>query len=427
MMTTTILWLASLLDIVSSFSTSHRYGSTVATASTTKTTAFKLQMALGYGDDEEDAGLGAAKALLFSDQHKAMSDRAEVEASIIQNTMVEMDMPDVTAKARTKAQRGRGSSGGMGGGFGGGKTKTKTKKNKKANAEPVKKPKRPISTETKRLVNAMKEDGVVRIRSAIQPDVASSLREAVMTELELMRDDIRQDPSLSVPYFYVPAEIHFSSSRGYILLPFRDRNSAADSQDAKIVSATQQLLGRGSALGDLFGELCGGPDVAELYDFCSLRTEAGTNRQLIHSDTPYQDPPGLFCAFVALQDVEVPMGGTLFFPGTQVQTDERLQFDVGGSAAEDMLANSSPRCVHMKAGDAAVFDMRILHAGLPNLAEGGSQRILLAVTFRNPAATQDLGHRPNLRPGYIGRYTLDTFQDELETKSPFAHVGNGAM
>ena len=121
------------------------------------------------------------------------------------------------------------------------------------------------------------------------------------------------------------------------------------------------------------------------------------------------------------------MGGTLFIPKTHTRTAARRQFDDGNK--DEMLSAAKPQYTMLKAGDAAFFDMRTLHAGLPNLPaeDGGAKRILMAITFRNLNAKEELGHKPNLRPGYIGRYTLGEFQHELVSESPFANAGNGIL
>ena len=112
---------------------------------------------------------------------------------------------------------------------------------------------------------------------------------------------------------------------------------AADPNGAT-VRALRECLSTGTVLGDLFGsDLCGGGD-AEWYDLTALRTEAGATRQPIHYDTPYQKVPGLFCAFIAMSDVEYSKGATVFLPGTHKNTAERRAFEEGGEAKDAMLS-----------------------------------------------------------------------------------------
>lgn len=357
----------------------------------------------------DDDGLGGARALLFQDQHNSLEQRTEMERQLLEPNMREMKPP---SKKKNKKTRGTAM------GFGAGSTKVvKLSKSQEA---------------TERLASAVEKDGIVLIPGVLSRETAESLRGCVLDEIEHMREEVRADASKSVSYFYVPAEIHFSTPRGYVLLPFRDTDSIAAGPEnvGVIVKAARELLTPGAPLAELFGNVLDGPE-SELYDFCALRTEPGASRQMVHSDTPYQEIPGLFCAFVALQDVKMPMGGTLFLPGTHKQTAERKAFDNGAhdGSRDEMLRQAKPKYTLLKAGDAAFFDMRALHCGLANLSaeQGGAPRLILAVTFRNLDAKMDLGHRPNLRPGYVSTHTLGSFQKELASDWPFVNAGNGLV
>lgn len=351
----------------------------------------------------DEAALGSARARLFDDQHKSMNREAELEQEILEPNMKVMQQ--VSKKKQKQLMK---KSAGVG--FGG----TKPQQSQAGQKVEV-------------YANVLEEDGVVLVPSVLSAESAQSLRDCVINEIEVMRDTIRQEPEKSVSLFYVPAQIHFSTPRGYVLLPFQD--SAAGEQDVgALVRGTRELLGESTMLSKLFSRMCDGED-SQLYDYCVLRTEAGAARQVIHSDTPYQKTPGLFCAFVALQDVSFEMGGTLFLPRTHdtPKSKPRRNFDMGGDDKEKMLRKAKPQYTMLKAGDAALFDMRILHAGLANQLEGGADRYLMAVTFQNPKAEKALGHKPNLRPGYAGRFTLGEFQQELARSSPFDGVGNGLI
>jgi hypothetical protein len=77
----------------------------------------------------------------------------------------------------------------------------------------------------------------------------------------------------------------------------------------------------------------------------------------------------------------------------------------------------------LKAGDAAFLDMHTLHSGLANLPEeeGGSPRILMVVAFRNPKAKHKLSHKSNMRPSFVGKFTLgDVRAEELASEEPFS-------
>ena len=115
--------------------------------------------------------------------------------------------------------------------------------------------------------------------------------------------------------------------------------------------------------------------------------------------------------------------------GTHLNTAARSAIVDGqhDGRRDEMLGKMESRYSLLKAGDAAFFDMRTLHAGTANLleADGGGQRLLFILTFRNRKAKQELGHAPNLRPGYRNRgITLKEMRAELKTDAPFAGKAN---
>ena len=276
---------------------------------------------------------------------------------------------------------------------------------------------------TEARASLLDEQGVVVVPSALQPQTAAALRACCVSERELYHAKVEADPELSPTYFNVPVQSH-DPRRGYLLLPWREAGRGVDALgealgEGPILDAMREALGEGAPLGDLFAKMCGG-EPAKLWDFFALRTEAGAQRQQIHADTPYQKVPPLFCAFIALQDITLAMGPTCFIPGTHKRTAMRKQFDNGlfDGGRSEMLAAARAEYALLSAGDAAFFDMRTLHAGMENLAEedGGAPRYYLVLTFLNPNAKKqsvdEIGHRSNMRPGYVGLYTLGDVRRE---------------
>ena len=131
-----------------------------------------------------------------------------------------------------------------------------------------------------------------------------------------------------------------------------------------------------------------------------------------------------------MSDVEYERGATVFLPGTHEWTEERQAFEEGGPAKDAMLSSKVSAHTALKAGDAVVFDMRTLHAGTANFAveDGGGQRLLFILTFRNTKALGALGHAPNLRPSYRHRgITLEEMRKELNGPEPFAGVAGDGL
>ena len=193
-----------------------------------------------------------------------------------------------------------------------------------------------------------------------------------------------------------------------------------------IAAALGELFGPEAPVGKLFERICGGAD-AQLHDWYALRTEPGSPRQPLHYDTPHQETPALFAAFIALQDVEVAMGPTMFLPGTHLRSSlQRREYDLdrtgGLGRCDAMLAVAAPRFAQLNAGDLVLFDMRILHAGTTNELGTGRQRMMLCVTFRNTAANECvLGHKPCIRPAYFEQITLRS----LRSTEQMSLLGSG--
>lgn len=348
-----------------------------------------------------------------------MGKRAERERELLDPLTKEMQLP-THRKRNPKSSKSKRTSGGSGGGFGG----------KQAAA--------PVRTKEMQLhdlrVDTLKESGVCLVPNVLGADSSDRLYECVADELARAYAAVESDKSACLGRFNVPHET-FDPLRGYLLLPLVDEKSASagEGKDGPLVSALRELLTDDAPLASLFHTMCGGKDGSmhirspDLYDLVGLRTEAGASRQPIHSDTPYQKIPGLFCAFIALTDVRYEQGTTVFLPGTHTGSKgprkayDNARFDP--EASDKMLSEIDSRYTLLKKGDAVVFNMNTLHAGTANydVCDGGGQRLLFILTFRNVKAKEDLGHLPNLRLGYRDRgITLADMQAELNSDDPFA-------
>lgn len=326
------------------------------------------------------------------------------------NTQPMLEPPAKKPKKLSSKKGGKGGGGG-GGGFGKQAAKALT----------------PAEQLHQRRVETVQDDGVCLIPNALSKETAAELLACVSDELSRAYASVEEDPETCVARFNVPKST-FDPLRGYLLLPLVDEASAEEQErSGPIVRALRELLAPGSVLGELFSSTCGGVD-AEFYDLVALRTEPGATRQPIHSDTPYQKIPALFCVFLALQDVRYEMGATVFLPGTHKgPKGPRKAFDDGAfdGSRDEMLSAAQSRYTMLSAGDAAFFNMNTLHAGTANYAaeEGGSQRLLFVLTFRNRRGKQPLSHAPNLRPAYRNRgITLEDMRNELAGDNPFGGV-----
>ena len=345
---------------------------------------------------------GSGSTQLFLDMKKAMTAQAAKERELLEPNMSEMGLPKPKRARGGKTSRKTGSSGGFGsGGDGSGATAAHELR-----------------------VETMAADGVCYVPGVLSKSSTAMLRKMVLAELASAYAAVEADPEMSVSRFNVPVQTH-DPFRGYLLLPLRDEASVLGNvARGPMVQILQELLAPGSQLGRLFESTCGGGK-AEFYDLVALRTEPGAARQPLHSDTPFQKTAGLFCVFIATQDVPFSMGSTLFLPGTHKNNAQRQAIVDGAQYADGrrgaMLGKVKGRYSMLKAGDAAFFDMRTIHAGTANFPpeDGGAQRLIFALTFRNRKAKEPLEHAPNLRPGYRNRgITLEELRGELGNPEP---------
>ena len=315
---------------------------------------------------------------LFMDQQEAMHRLALEQQEALCGLERELCVPKAVSSAPSKVKKGTG--------FGGVTV---------SSAERV----------TSARAKALAKDGVLKIEGALRRDTALMLKVAVEEEILEAREAVKEKPERSMSRFHAVEE---QKLRSFVLLPL--------SKDPFVV-ASRELLGTGSPLGDLYEKLCG-PE-AILYDFYGLRTEPGSFRQPIHSDTPFQKTPPLFASFIALHDVTIDMGPTHFFPGTHTNT-EPFHLSQGDTRKK------KPHYALLRAGDLVIFDMRIQHFGAANDPLRGQTRIFLNLTFRNPLAdASDLGHVPCIRPGFVDELNLQSIRTHLNKDQPFANVGDG--
>lgn len=154
-------------------------------------------------------------------------------------------------------------------------------------------------------------------------------------------------------------------------------------------------------LSGALGELLAGvaAPTAPLHELAALVSDPGAPLQPIHPDTPYQPVAPLYSCFIALQNVTVEMGPTLLLPGTHTAEAHRRFKTSSG----EMLQTTPFIGSTLHAGDCAVFDSRLLHAGARNAA---TRRAMLYFTFANPAADLARLRRASIAPAMRGLYTL---------------------
>ena len=119
-------------------------------------------------------------------------------------------------------------------------------------------------------------------------------------------------------------------------------------------------------------------------------SDPGSQRQVIHPDTPCVDGKGpvLYTCFIALQDVTLDMGPTVWLPRTHnTEAHEAFkdsaQSGGGGDSPKDNLIKTQPAVLGtFTKGSCAIFDSRLLHCGSANRSE--DDRALFYFSFKEP-------------------------------------------
>ena len=257
----------------------------------------------------------------------------------------------------------------------------------------------------------LKREGVVRVDGVLTPEIAEDLRAFVLNVREEAFAALERGDEGAEGGF---AQCLMASQRCDLQLPL----------DAPEVAAALRCLlcGAGGKVSNLMAAHFG--EQSTLFELAALISEPGAPRQTLHPDTPLQDDAPLATAFIALQDVSEDMGPTTFIPGSHLEElHDRFDDD---DERDEMLRTSKCSVALLNAGDASVFDSRILHCGGENRAATGSTRVLFYVTFRNPEA-EWVGNVGSIRPGYVGKLTLQQMRERLDAgdDNPFAHLGSG--
>lgn len=279
----------------------------------------------------------------------------------------------------------RSSTSSRGGGFGGGASNNKV-------AAPAMLPKsatRAQKVTAAAMADDIRRNGVIRLPSQLTPETCKVMRNHVLTVQSDVADLAASEAtssSASSPFFdatdYYGVEPG-RTCRTDLLLPI----------DATVQNTFSELLGASTPLRHLLCELF--PLEAPLYEVAAVITSNGSHRQTIHPDLPHKDECPLYVVFVALQDVTPEMGPTTFLRGSQ---HAPLPFHLDETLSEADVVVST-----LKAGDAVVFDARILHCG--NANSSTTTRAIFNFSFRRPDSGP-LGYEGSIRKGYIGRTCL---------------------
>ena len=151
-----------------------------------------------------------------------------------------------------------------------------------------------------------------------------------------------------------------------------------------------------------FLESVSGGEKARLCEFAALVSDPGSARQPVHPDTNYRRDRCVVTSFVALQDVNKDMGPTVFIPGSHTAS-AHLAFREAGETGGPALA--APHGVAtLRAGDATVFDSRLLHCGGGNASD--KRRVLFYFSFEVEGSENPNSAVSTIREELRGKVTL---------------------
>jgi ectoine hydroxylase-related dioxygenase (phytanoyl-CoA dioxygenase family) len=237
------------------------------------------------------------------------------------------------------------------------------------------------NAEGKAHAKVLSDEGVVRIDNVLPGKMADKLRDFVFDLREQATSDVKAGRAKQLDRF---ADVLLKSNRCDLTMPL--------GPDI-VTKSLQQLLCK-SSVRDTMEELIS-PE-AILYELSCLISDPGSQRQNVHPDNPVIEQsnlsvnePTLLTCFVALQDIDMSMGPTVWIPNTHTrEVHEKFQNEQPGYDGEDspkdgILRNSPHKLGLLKKGSCAIFDSRLLHCGSANRSEGTS-RALFYFSFKNP-------------------------------------------
>ncbi|CAK0903138.1 unnamed protein product [Prorocentrum cordatum] len=189
------------------------------------------------------------------------------------------------------------------------------------------------------------EEGLLRLNGILGTGMAAALHEHVD---DMLKQSIQSVADGSMPYSSLFGEFMCREHRYDLLLPL----------DAVVLRTVRHVIDRVSPLLEhAIGEDC------TMCELEAIVNDPGSHAQPLHFDTDLASVR--VAMLIALQDVTPSMGPTAFYPCTNT-AEWHIIYKTRGQELEDLLG-SFPRVVaEMSAGDAFVYDTRVLHYGGAN-------------------------------------------------------------
>jgi len=238
--------------------------------------------------------------------------------------------------------------------------------------------------EAKAHANELRKEGVVRIDNVLSPQLADQMREYV---LKLRQDSLNQVQAGTLKQSDRFADVLLRSNRCDLKIPLGDTMS--DGTATPVIEALHYVF-CSSSVKDLIETVF--TDQAVLYELSCLISDPGSQRQVMHPDNPWipgREEPTLLTCFIALQDVDISMGPTVFMPRTHKEKtheafkDEAIEEGQSESPKDKLLRSRKSVLGTLTKGCCSIYDSRLLHCGSAN--RGIDSRAIFYFSFRNPA------------------------------------------
>uniref|UniRef100_A0A7S2IAS3 Uncharacterized protein n=1 Tax=Helicotheca tamesis TaxID=374047 RepID=A0A7S2IAS3_9STRA len=325
----------------------------------------------------------AASDLLYKEQENLIVSRGKLEEELMAST----GTPLLASKVKV---RGSGKAGGFGGGG------SASKKSKKAS----------LKEEAKSYAKVLKKDGVVRIDNVLPSKIADQMRSYVYDLRQKAETDVEAGTVKPIQRF---ADVLLRKDRCDLTIPLGENEIATIALEKVLLESAagqtiKSILGKGSVL----------------YELSCLMSDPGSQRQVMHPDTPYLEGKDavLYTCFIALQDIRMDMGPTTWLPGTHTAKAHEVFQDndssSGKESRKDEMIRTHPSVLGLlPKGCCAIFDSRCLHCGTANKSEDDS-RALFYFSFKSPKVGYP-GNPASIR-SEIGsaQITMEQLEDDLE-------------
>jgi ectoine hydroxylase-related dioxygenase (phytanoyl-CoA dioxygenase family) len=327
------------------------------------------------GETNEGFRLFDAPPSLYQEQERLLVGRGVIESDLMETTGSPIS---ATVIKGASAAKGFGASAGM---------------------KPAE-----IKAAAKVHAKELRKSGVVRIDDIFTGDLADELREYVFDLRKRSEEQVQTGKVRQIERF---ADVLLKENRCDLTIPL---------EDDIVVDALLQVLQK-TPIGKMVSSMLG--KQAALYELSCLMSDSGSNRQVVHPDTPCtaDDEAVLYTCFIALQDIDLTMGPTTWLPNTHTVSAHELFKDdyvapSTGESSKDNLLRTTPSVLGvLPKGSCAIFDSRLLHCGGANTSD--RSRALFYFSFKNSKIGYP-GNPASIRPELGSKYTITTLENELK-------------